>query len=140
MSTDSKLRALVPSISLGILGAAVSFAMWQFPPSTAEPSFINCFNYLTPTETNLFYSAGVILSVALVILSVLLRKSSIVIVEGLGLLFIGYLAAVWMRAEPISGNRLEIGPPMAIVAFAGLFLIVLVRFQLKEIAQKGILK
>lgn len=103
------------------LGAALAVAVlallqWRAPATTPEPSLINCFSYLSPTETNLFYPAMAILGGAICLITVFHRRVAARLCESMVLLLWGYLALVGLRTTSL--GVASAGVPMALAQIA----------------------
>lgn len=88
------------SLFAGVTLALGAIKMFRFPTTTDEPSFINCFNFIGTFESEAMFWSALILSAALVWLSLRRRKTVVVFMEATMLWVVAYFALVGASAAP----------------------------------------
>ena len=121
---------LFQTILVSVATAVFSIKMLFWPWRTAEPSLINCFNYLPPFEATLMYSAGVVLAGSILALALMGRKSVCVFVEALLVLSVAYLILVNTYSAPYVVGGGSIAPALTWIGGIGSVYLLFLRHEI----------
>ncbi|MEN0079762.1 MAG: hypothetical protein AAF753_11690 [Pseudomonadota bacterium] len=120
--------AYLLSLISGLVLASVAIKMFQFPTTTTEPSFINCFNYLGQFESKAMFFAALIIAAATVWLSVLKRRSVVVFIEAMMIWIVAYLALVGASSAPYASSVSGVLQSLTVLGAASLLALIFVRW------------
>ena len=122
--------AYLMSLIAGLTLASFAVKMFQFPTTTEEPSFINCFNYIDEFESRAMFLAALIIASATILLSVLKRRAVVVFIEATMLWVVAYFALVGASSAPYAYSIPGVLQSLILLAAGALAALLLVRWLL----------
>ena len=97
--------------------AFLAFGQWRAPATTTQPSLINCFSYLNPTEANFLYPAMIVLAAMIMMATLFYRRIAAHLCDGMILLIWGYLLLIGYRTTSLGVAGTGVPEALFIVAF-----------------------
>lgn len=92
------------SLISGLTLASFAVKMFQFPTTTEEPSFINCFTYIDEFESRAMFIAALVIAAATIVLSALKRRAVVVFIEATMLWVAAYFSLVGASSAPYASS------------------------------------
>lgn len=122
----------VLSMATGFALAAFCIKMFVFPTTTAEPSFINCFNYIDPLKGEAMFWAGLTLAAAILWLSIKKRITVVVCVEATMVWMVAFLALVAASSAPYANIASGVIQNLVVIGAVALGGLVVVRWNVLD--------
>lgn len=124
--------AFVLSALTGAIMGLVAIKMLLFPTITEQPSFINCFNFISPGKGQAMLLAAMTISCVIIFLSVKRSKGVVVFIEGAMIWTVAYLLLVGVSSAPYASSVSGVAQNLVMIGAAALVWLVLIRWVLRK--------